>query len=117
MTIVSHRRYVGAIMGGFGLGLVVGLAAIIIAIASAGAGHGHYGAARALFPVPMLSTLVNGDRIGPISLTLGLLQFPVYGAILLWCVARRKYVPASAVLVAHLVAAMACFSGAISNFS
>lgn len=97
--------------------LDVELAAILAAVASAGAGHGHYVAARALFPAPMLLGFLEGDRIGPFSLASGLLQFPVYGALLLLSVAHRNYRPAIAVAWLHLLAMIICFSGALSDFS
>lgn len=102
---------------GFALGVLVTGPAFVAAAASAGAGHGHYVAARALFPMPFLVTPFEGDRIGVVSLTIGLLQFPIYGAVLGWSIARRKYLPAAIVIAAHILSAIDCFAGTLPNFS
>ena len=105
-----------AVLIGFGLGALVALPAIFLALMSAGAGHGDYVLARALFPAPMLLTLVEGS-IGQLAMTVGLLQFPAYGALLAWANVRDKYLPVILAASAHLAAAAACFSGALPNFS
>ncbi|PSJ36491.1 hypothetical protein C7I55_25810 [Sphingomonas deserti] len=117
MSISAQFTALRAVTAGFGLGVVLELAGLIIAIASSGAGHGNYVAARALFPAPMLLTLVEGGQIGPFSLALGLLQFPLYGALLVWSASERKTLFPIAVALAHLAAALVCFSGVLSNFS
>lgn len=91
--------------------------AIVIAILSGGLGHGDYAAARALFPVPMLLTLLQNDTIGVLSIGLGVLQFPIFGALLGWCVERKSYFPAVVVILAHVIAASICFAGTLPNFS
>jgi hypothetical protein len=106
-----------AVSAGFALGVVAELAALLAALASAGAGHGHYVAARALFPVPMLLTVLQEDRIGTFSIVVGLLQFPFYGGLGAWIVARRKYLLAAILALGHVLAALACFSGSVANFS
>ena len=104
------------ILAGILFGMVVGMPAIILAIMSAGAGHGDYLAARALFPLPLLLSRLEG-AIGPISGTLALLQFPLYGALLGWSRWRKSFRPLAALALLHLVAALACFSGALPDFS
>jgi hypothetical protein len=105
------------VSAGFAAGMLVELPALLGALASAGAGHGHYVAARALFPASMLLAVVRGTSIGAASMIVALLQFPLYGALLGWSVARRNYLPAAIVASAHILAAMACFSGWVPNFS
>ena len=97
--------------------MVVGIPAVMAAVAQGGAGHGGYVAARALFPVPMLLTLLQDDSIGAFSIAVGLLQFPIYGALLGWSVARKNWIPAVAVILAHIIAASVCFAGIFPNFS
>ena len=58
---------VGAVVG-----VLIELPALYAAIVSGGAGHGQYFAARALFPVPMVMTYYQGDRIGLLSISLAL---------------------------------------------
>lgn len=101
---------------GLGLGMLIALPALFVATISGGAGHGEYVAARVLFPTSMLLTLVEG-KIGAIATALGLLQFPIYGAVVGWCIAIRNGLPAALLLVTHVVAAAACFAGLLPNFS
>ena len=112
------RRPAAALMALGGLiGVGVGFVALLLAVMSAGAGHGDYAAARALFPVPMLTTLLEGDTIGPLSISLALAQFPLLGALAGWCRhsgRRAGLVVAGAI---HLVAVAVAFSGVIPNFS
>ena len=103
---------VGAVVG-----VLIELPALYAAIVSGGAGHGQYVAARALFPVPMVMTYYEGDRIGLLSISLALVQFPFYGGLIGWALARKAYVAIVAVVAIHLVAASLCFSGAVPNFS
>ena len=103
---------VGAVVG-----VLIELPALYAAIVSGGAGHGQYVAARALFPVPMVMTYYQGDRIGLLSISLALVQFPFYGGLIGWALARKAYVAIVAVVAIHLVAASLCFSGAVPNFS
>ena len=102
---------------GFALGLAIEVAALFLAVMSAGAGHGSYAAARALFPVPMLTTLLEGDSIGPLSITLALAQFPALGALAGYSLARARRTPLVVAGLVHLVAMLVAFSGAIPNFS
>src|SRR5436190_11385045 len=106
----------GAVIIGVIFGVLVELLALFAALLSGGAGHGDYVAARLLFPVPMLLTLVE-DRIGTLAMAVGLLQFPAYGALLGWSSVRQTWLPALAVGALHLVAAVACFSGVLPYFS
>jgi hypothetical protein len=110
------RSALRSVVIGAALGTAVELPAVAAAIASSGMGHGHYVAARALFPLPMLLTRLEG-QIGWVSGGLALLQFPLYGALLGW--SRRRRTPGAAILLAvlHLVAAIACFAGTLPDFS
>lgn len=118
MNTATTLRFTGDTrVVGFALGVVVGIPAVMAAAASGGAGHGGYVAARALFPVPMLLTLLQGDSIGAFSIVVGLLQFPIYGLLLGWSIARRSWVPVVMILVIHMIAASACFAGILPNLS
>ncbi|HEX8481440.1 MAG TPA: hypothetical protein VF650_06030 [Allosphingosinicella sp.] len=96
--------------------MLFALPALGAAVLSAGAGHGDYAAARALFPLPMLLTLVEGS-IGPLAGGMALLQFPLYGALIGWSRAQRSYNPLIALACLHLAAAIACSSGLLPSFS
>lgn len=116
-TVTTWRSTRTAVAVGFVSGVLVALPAIMVAAISGGAGHGDYVAARGLFPAPMLLTLLEHDRIGAFSIGVGLLQFPIYGALLGWSVARKNYLPAVVVALAHIIAALVCFAGTLPNFS
>ena len=105
-----------AIAGGLALGAIVALPALGAAILSAGAGHGDYAAARALFPAPMLLTRIEG-QIGLLTAGAALLQFPLYGALIGWSRRRGSYAAAAIAASLHLAAAVACFAGALPDFS
>lgn len=105
-----------AVGGGAALGAFVSLPALGLAVLSAGAGHGGYAAARALFPLPMLLTLVEGS-IGPLSSGLALLQFPLYGALLGWSRLNDSHGALSLMGLLHIVAAFFGFAGMLPNFS
>ena len=98
------------------IGLLPGFAAVFLALLSAGAGYGDYAAARGLFPASMLLTLVEGS-IGPLAIAVALMQFPFYGCLLGWSVARNAYLAAVVVGLLHLAGAIICFSGVLPNFS
>jgi len=100
---------------GLCLGTVIAAPAILIAIGSGGAGHGSYIAARVLFPFSMLLTLFE-DRIGPVAIGAGLLQFPLYGVLIGRALALKSYGKICVVMATHVVAALACFSGLLSGF-
>ena len=97
-------------------GLLAAIPAVFLAVMSGGAGHGDYAAARALFHVPMLLTLVE-DSIGPFSIALTLLQFPLYGAVTGYGIARNSWRPPLLLSAIHLAGVIACFSGVLPNFS
>ena len=110
----SHRRLA---LVGFALGVPLTALALLFAIASAGAGHGDYLAARLLFPVPMLASLLTEDTIKVPSIVAALLQFPAYGALIGWSWARHvRYLPLLVATV-HIMAAIMCFAGLLPNFS
>ena len=118
MNTINTSWYVAkAVAVGFVWGVLITLPAVVVAFASTGAGHGHYLAARVLFPAPMLLTRLDDDTFGPLIMGAGLLQFPIYGALLGWVIARKSYFPAVAVTFAHIAAASACFAGTLPNFS
>ncbi len=108
-------KYIAAIVG-MAFGALVTLPSLLIAALSAGAGHGDYGAARALFPFSMAITLVEGS-IGPISLTVALAQFPIYGGVLGWSIVQKNFRAIFAFLLIHFIAMMFCFSGTLPAFS
>ncbi|WP_224547602.1 hypothetical protein [Mesorhizobium sp. CA16] len=97
-------------------GLIFGLCAtpvaLLLALFSAGAGHGHWVLARALYPIPMLVTLLTDKTVTSLSVGLALVQFPAYGAF----VAPGGGVRWPAVVVAHAVAMAAAFSGILDYF-
>ena len=95
---------------GIVIGALLALPALFIAIASGGAGHGDYVWARALFPLTMLLMLIEGT-IGPIGITVSLLQFPFYGGLAGWTLTRRNYLAVGLAASIHLIAVVACFSG------
>jgi hypothetical protein len=97
-------------------GAFVSLPALFLAVMSAGAGHGDYIAARMLFPYSMLLILVEGS-IGALSQAVGLLQFPLYGALLGWSLWRRSWGAAILVATLHVIAAAICFAGILPYFS
>ena len=119
MTQVDPVRpqVLGPTLVGLAVGLAVEVVALFLAVLSGGIGHGDYAAARALFPVPMLTTLLEGDTIGPLSLGLALAQFPLLGALAGYCLASARRTPLIAVGMVHCLAVLAAFSGAIPNFS
>ena len=118
MNMVTTSRSTGNVVAvGLVSGVLVALPAIAAAVISGGAGHGDYVAARGLFPTPMLLTLLEGDRIGAISIGVGLLQFPIYGALIGWSVVRRNNRPVVVIALAHMIAALVCFTGTLPNFS
>jgi hypothetical protein len=102
---------------GIAIGIVVTVPTILAGIVSAGGGHGHYEAARAFFPLPLLMTQLTGNQIDGFVLFLVFVQFPIYGAIIGWYRGIRLIVAAIAITVLHCGAAVACFSGAVPNFS
>jgi len=105
-----------AVWVGTAVGLPIELLALLAGFASAGAGHADYVGTRILFPWSMLLTLTE-RMIGPVSLAVGLVQFPAYGALLGWSIAHRNYSPLRWVAVAHLIAAVICFTGILPGFS
>lgn len=112
----SQPAWLTPVLVGIGIGTCIELPAISAAIISGGAGHGEYVAARALFPLPMLLTLLEGS-IGAFSGGLALLQFPLYGALFGWIIWRRSFGAAIMLAALHLGAAIACFAGALPDFS
>ena len=99
------------------LGVLIEPVALVLAALSS-FGQGTYLTARLLFPFSMLGTLIFDDHIAPPLLVLALLQFPIYGlAIGLARPARVRRVVAITIVVAHLIAAGAAFSGVLPKFS
>jgi len=112
---IAGRSRLGALMGA-GVGAIIVAPAILAAIMSGGAGHGSYVAARVLFPFSMLLTRLEGE-IGPIAMGAGLLQFPLYGALVGRAVASKSERAVLFTAAAHVVAVLACFSGLLPDFS
>jgi len=108
---IKARAWLGA-----GIGVIIAIPAIFAAIASGGAGHGTYIAATVLFPFSMLLTRLEGS-IGLIGMAVGMLQFPLYGAVAGRAVAVRGNSYFLPLMTVHLVAVLACFSGLLPNFS
>jgi hypothetical protein len=99
------------------LSLIVTPIFLYLGIVSGGAGHGNYLLAKILFPFTMLSTRAFGSIIAPFII-LAIIQFPLYGFILGAANVRRRFVPyALAVLLAHSLAAIACFLVVGENFA
>ena len=103
-----------ATLVGLGVGAVIEGPAILAAIGSAGAGHGSYVAARVLFPFSMLLTVIEGS-IGPLAMFAGLLQFPLYGALIGWSMGSKVYRVFFLLAAAHVVAVLACFSSVLAG--
>jgi hypothetical protein len=57
-------------------------------------------------------TLVEGS-IGPLSIAIGLLQFPIIGGMIGWASARQNRTPIGIAEVAYIAALVVCFSGAL----
>lgn len=97
-------------------GLIFGLCAtpvaLLLALFSAGSGHGHWVSARALYPVPMLVTLLTDKTVTGLSVGLALVQFPAYGAF----AAPGGSIRWLALVLAHGVATAAAFSGILAYF-
>ncbi len=97
-------------------GLVCGLCAtpvaLLLALFSAGSGHGDYVLARALYPIPMLTTLLTDNTITGLSVVMALTQFPAYGAL----VAPGGRTRWLALGLVHVVAVAAAFSGVLDYF-
>jgi hypothetical protein len=118
--VMSRRGRVGIAIACFVAGLAVTPVAMFLAIASGGAGHGGYEFARLFFPYSMLLTLAAGDTITDPLIALAWAQFPVYGLVLAVAAlsSMKTFRFASIGIGAlHAIAAIACFSGAIPNFS
>jgi hypothetical protein len=112
---IAGRTRLGTSMG-VGIGALIAAPAILAAIMSGGAGQGSYIAARVLFPFSMLLTRLEGE-IGPVGMCAALLQFPLYGALVGRAVALNTDRAVFFAAAAHLVAAIACLSGLLPNFS
>jgi len=112
---MARRPLIGIVVGA-ALGIVVAVPAIFLAVISGGAGHGDYVAARLLFPFSMLLTPIEGS-IGPVAICVGLLQFPLYGALIGRALASRTHQAFSLLMAVHSVAALACFTGLLPDFS
>ena len=116
MMVQFKRRVRFETLVGLGIGAIVAAPAILVAIMSGGAGHGAYVAARALFPFAMLLSGFEGS-VGPAAVGAGLLQFPLYGALTGKALALKNYQAVRYAAAVHLVAAVACFSGALRYLS
>ncbi len=113
-NLAAQEPWLG-IWRGVGIGTLFTGPAILAAIMSGGAGHGSYIAARVLFPFAMLFSQLEGS-IGLVAIGVGLVQFPLYGALIGWSLATQT-TRVFLLTIAHLVAALACFSGLLPQFS
>lgn len=100
---------------GVGIGTLFTGPAILAAIMSGGAGHGSYITAGVLFPFSMLFSQVEGS-IGPAAMSVGLLQFPLYGALIGRTVAANTSWT-FLLATAHLGAVLVCNFGLLPQFS
>ena len=101
----------------FILSIIATPIALLLGLLSAGAGHGDYFLTKLLFPWTMLSVVMFSE-IPVIFAALGLVQFPIYGAILGW--ANRSNVlgkVAAGLVIAHVGAVILCFVLINENFS
>jgi hypothetical protein len=90
---------------------------LFLGIASGGAGHGSYFLAKVLFPYTMLSVIFFSSIAAPFIL-LAVIQIPFYGVLFGAANAKSNFLPlAGAVLVAHVLAAMACLLFIGESFS
>jgi hypothetical protein len=112
----TPRRNMTTMLMGTAAGSVIGAVAALAAVLSGGAGHGSYVAARALFPFSLLLTRVEGS-IGSAAICVGLLQFPLYGALIGSAITRKAGRVVFVLAAAHFIAAVACFSGLLPDFS
>lgn len=87
-----QRAVVGIVVG-----CLVMMQAVVVAIGSAGGGHGSYLVAKFLFPYVFLLRSNNDAAYA----WLGLLQYPVYGAILAFC--GKRWNGATVVILVHIV--------------
>ena len=90
--------------------LVIEAISILISLGVAGAGHGSYFPAKIFFPFTMLSTFIF-QIIKPPFIILAVIQYPIYGAILVWAYFRNYMKPTTISLLAfHIVAVILCIS-------
>lgn len=102
---------------GFILGIPLTIPALALAAVSAGAGHGDYVFARALFPIPMLMTIVTGSLV-PEPLAFALVQFSLYGYACARAMSSRTWAQITMIIGAtHLCGVVLCFSGLLPNYS
>lgn len=113
--LADGKRTIATFKGAMA-GLVIEIPVLFLAVASAGAGHGDYVLTRILFPFSMLMTLAEG-RIGAIGISLALLQYPLYGALIGFFMTTKLFRVIYALLAIHIIAVFACFSGVLVNFS
>ncbi len=92
--------------------------ALFAALFSGGAGHGRYTAARDLFPLPMLLTRMT-ESISVLNILLAIVQLPSYGAAIGMIDTQRPWtcLPVLGASILHIACMLACFDGAIPNFS
>ena len=97
-------------------GLVFGLCAtpvaLLLALFSAGAGPGHWVLARALYPIPMLVTLLTDKTVTGLSGGLAVAQVPAEGAFAAPGGSSRWL----ALVLVHLAAVATAFSGVLDYF-
>ena len=92
LALSLQRAVVGIVVG-----CLVTIPAVVVAIGSAGGGHGSDLVAKFLFPYVFLLHSNNDATYA----WLGLLQYPVYGAILAFC--GKRWNGATVVILVHVV--------------
>jgi hypothetical protein len=63
----------------------------------------------------MLTSLIERE-IGPVSLSIMFFQFPAFGSLMGFCLARREWFSIRLAIAIHIVAVGICFSGAFTDF-
>jgi hypothetical protein len=118
--VIGKGGRIGVALACLVAGIVVTPVAMSLAVASGGAGHGGYEFARLFFPYSMLLTLTTGDTITDPLIAIAWAQFPAYGLVFAGAALRSMKafrVAAIGIGASHFIAVIACFSGAIPNFS
>jgi hypothetical protein len=96
---------------------IIGLTGCVISVALAGFGHGTYYAAKCFFPYTMISTGFLKIITFPFII-LALVQFPVYGFILVASNNRDWLKSTAAILIiVHIIAVGLAFIVSDSSFS
>lgn len=110
----SRRDLLRSCVIGALVGALVGMAAMVIAVALAGGGHGTYIPAVALFPLPMITTLVTGS-VTPVAIALAFVQFPLYGLAVGSAPASRRERALLTLALVHVLLVAAAFTALLGG--